>query len=263
MSAHPARPAPCPTCGAALEDGAPRCRACGRVFGPDNHCAECNAFAAVRITDTGFVCVACGAPRERLARTVVLGAKAHGGIPKPTPSAAVITARVASGALGIGALSSAAVGIVGATTWAFLADGPWAWAGVALSALVGGGASLGFWRLSRAARRHATQTERARRELALFALAERSDGDLTATEVARHFGVTSVEAEAMLTAIADGTRVRMEIDSDGLVRFDFHELASTPPPVRVRAPHGGRSASVEEEESSAAASSNPRRGSAR
>src|SRR5688500_7024087 len=66
-------PDKCPTCSTKIPEGALRCPGCGRVFGEDNRCPHCNAIAAVKPRGDGFVCVACGKPREHLPMTTVLG----------------------------------------------------------------------------------------------------------------------------------------------------------------------------------------------
>src|SRR5512146_112197 len=66
-------PEKCPTCRTEIPEGAVRCPGCGRVFGEDNRCPHCNAIAAVRPVGGGFVCLACGKPRDRLPQTTVLG----------------------------------------------------------------------------------------------------------------------------------------------------------------------------------------------
>ena len=75
-------------------------------------------------------------------------------------------------------------------------------------------------------------------ELEMLALAEKWGGSLYATDAARSLKISVAEAEARLTAMADGARVVAEVTPEGLLRFDFRELrARSPgPSVRIAAP---------------------------
>ncbi len=110
--------------------------------------------------------------------------------------------------------------------------GAFAYVAGTVGLVVGAGASaLGLavgallLRSSSARRRAADDAARAERELAMIALAERSGGVLRATDVSRAFRVSAAEADAMLGSIADGSRVGVEITSDGIVEYVFRELA--------------------------------------
>jgi len=158
-----------------------------------------------------------------------------------------------AGAIGVGVLAATALGI--------LVPGA---AGLVLAAVMGGGfVTVGALSLRAGAKatEQASSQSSAARELAILALAEKSDGDLTATEVARGLGITLSDADASLTAIADGSRVAVEVDPEGVVHYVFRELRQKlpgAPRVRVDASIAPREAveeAVERESASAEAKS--------
>ena len=68
---------------------------------------------------------------------------------------------------------------------------------------------------------------------AILELAAEEGGRLTATQVARRFGVSPAEADALLTSmVGDGSRVDVDVDDEGVLRFVFRELQPRPQ-VRV------------------------------
>lgn len=68
----------------------------------------------------------------------------------------------------------------------------------------------------------------------ILSLAEEKGGVLTVTDVARSLGVTQAEADALLSGMADGSRVWAEVTTDGMMRYEFRELmAKRGPLVRV------------------------------
>lgn len=81
------------------------------------------------------------------------------------------------------------------------------------------------WRAGAAQNASAASEERAVREHAVLTLAEQRGGVLTVTEVAQALGWSAVAADALLTAMADGTRVTVEVDDEGLLSWHFHEFA--------------------------------------
>ncbi len=133
-------------------------------------------------------------------------------------------ARVSAVVLRVFAAGSLFGGAVGAALLGFLVDGA---PGVALAGLVGA-AGLGVaalaWRGGGAQARAAADEERAAREQAVLALAARESGVLTVTQTSRALGWSTTLADSVLTAMADGTRVSVEIDDEGVVRWHFHEL---------------------------------------
>ncbi len=84
-------------------------------------------------------------------------------------------------------------------------------------------------------------------ELRILALAEKHQGELYATDVARAFGISSATAEAELGKLADGSRVVAEVTPDGLVKYCFRELAARAPAARVRVAPPAEEAAVEVE----------------
>ncbi len=225
-------PDKCPTCSTKLKVGALRCPGCGRVFGEDNRCPHCHAIAAVKPRGEGFVCMACGKPREHLPLTTVLGdddARASL-VPTGAPVAKAATSGLRLfGVIGIsgGVLGAALATLVFGTTPV----------GIAIAIAVAlAGAVVGASALRRAAGRDEAQTGRERRaaELRITALAEKHGGDLTATTVAQAFRITTEEADAALTRLADGTRVTVEIDENvGVIHYVFHEVQHALPKTRV------------------------------
>jgi hypothetical protein len=125
-------------------------------------------------------------------------------------------------------------GAFGAALLGFLVDGT---PGVALASLVGAagvGVAALAWRGGRAQARAAADEERAARERAVLALSAREGGVLTVTQVARALGWPTTLADAVLTAMADGTRVGVEVDDEGVLRWHFREIeAGGAPRVRV------------------------------
>lgn len=223
-------PERCTTCRTPIPAGRTRCVGCGKVYGEDNRCPHCNAVSAVRATPTGYVCAACSGPRELLPGTELLG---H-------PTGPVASAQSARGArrAGLRFLGVAAIaGGVLASALAFaIVPGV---GGFAVAAAVGalgvGGGALSLRAASRTPEPDEVVADAALQGR-IMDLAEQSQGDLTATEVARGLGMTLEQADAALTQMADGSRVSAEITPDGLVHYVFRELRSlsVPPGPRVR-----------------------------
>ena len=139
----------------------------------------------------------------------------------------------AAGALSIGA------GVLAAALAVMLIPG---FAGVLFAVLLAGaGVGLGALGLKAGAKQSgvADSKQRAEREREVLDLAEKSNGDLTATETARALGVTLEEADRILTDMADGSRVGVDVDTDGIVHYVFRELRAQTDAraaARVRAP---------------------------
>ena len=79
----------------------------------------------------------------------------------------------------------------------------------------------------------ASRRELTDRELSVIDLARHRGGALTVTETAEGLGISMAEADAALTAMADGSRVWAEVTPDGFMRYVFRELDASPGP-RVR-----------------------------
>jgi len=229
-------PERCPTCGTSVPEGAPRCPGCGRVFGEVNRCPHCHAVAAVIQRGNITVCAACGKPRA--GATVLGGGQARAIMPASVHGRdASTTAMLKKGkaraqrlfgvlALAMGVLMAALVAAVLPGTFGLLMA-----LMVAFVAVTVGGLSM------RAGARNADQASEAdlrARETAVLELAEKRGGALTATEVAAEFGVGFDEADATLTRmVGDGSRISVDVDDEGVVRYVFRELVAAPARVRV------------------------------
>jgi hypothetical protein len=237
-------PSHCAVCSTAIPPGAPRCIACGAVWGEDNRCPHCYALAAVQATSDGrHVCLACGKHRPIKPGTTIVGGVSTLGAPveaAPTrrasatdvaasPAAPAIVSpqlarRSASAGLRLAGIFGIAAGVLAATAAAILVPGV---GGIAVAALVGSlGVGLGAWGI-RAGSKAEEDTARhvdTRLELAILHLAEQKEGVLTVTDVARGLGLSASDADAALSAMADGSRVSAEVTPDGLVRYIFREL---------------------------------------
>ena len=228
-------PARCPTCSTAIPAGALKCPGCGRVFGEDNRCPSCNAIASVRQSGGGYVCVACGKPRELLPGTVILGGGGRPSSVSIVPGA--LDPATAARTRGLRLLGAMAVGGgVGVAVLATMVLGTGA-LGIA-AALLGGaaGIALGIAAMRRAARlgddvQRKLVEARGKRVLAL---AEKSGGDLVARDVARELSITEADADAALTSLADGERATVEVDTQsGDVHYVFPALRRSSAKVRV------------------------------
>lgn len=229
MSETPER---CPTCATRVPEGAVRCPACGRVFGEENRCPHCNAVAAVIPRGGITVCAACGKPRTG---TVLLGQNRAGSGVVPashrgrTASTAAMLSRgrgrVQRG-FGVMALASGVLMAVLATA---LVPGAFGIAVALAAALLGVGLGALSIRAGARSMTEGEREERRAREAAVFELAEKRGGRLTASEVARAFGISADDADALLTSlIGDGTRVTVDVDEEGVVRYVFLELVPRP-----------------------------------
>jgi len=234
-------PPRCTVCGTDIPAGQSRCPGCGRVFGEDNRCPSCHAIAAVRPRGAGFVCAACGAPRTRLPGTVVQGDGGTG----PT-GATLSPSAVAGGLLRAMGAASIAVGILLGAIGAAFAHGFLGWVVAAVLAASGVGLGALLLRLGARARGRALAARREAGERRIVALAERHGGVLTATQLAQELGMGVAAADAALTALADGSRVTVELTDDGLIEYHFRELQHAHlPRVRVAPSVGDAEAAVE------------------
>lgn len=227
-------PEKCPTCRTEIPEGAVRCPGCGRVFGEDNRCPHCHAIAAVRAVGGGYVCLACGKPRDRLPQTTVQG----------EPDARMSAAPLAP----IGTPRTGALGALGAATWlagvlaagAVLAIAGTGGLGLALAiaaaaagTVVGGGLVL----TARARSRRAEAASQRALDQRVLALAAKRNGDLTAASVASAFRIPVAVADAALTRLSDGNKITAEVDENvGELHFVFHDLVPQPPKTRVEIP---------------------------
>ncbi|HEU4412042.1 MAG TPA: hypothetical protein VFS43_42770 [Polyangiaceae bacterium] len=198
-----------------------------------SYCPHCRQDAPVVVRDLGARCVACGRPRPPLGPTAVNLAG------RPSQLGGSLARGLGYGIGSFALLASAFVawllqaifseGIVG-----YVVAAPMAALGLVLATLlVRGGSSL---------RRTGEQAEREAKERAVWALAARAGGSVTAPEVARALGVSSPEADAFLTAWAerDVDQLRVEVDERGRLLYQFPSLLPPSPPrpaaLRVEAP---------------------------
>src|SRR6056297_1989757 len=61
-------------------------------------------------------------------------------------------------------------------------------------------------------------------ETSVYRLASKLDGTITVSDVVTEMGIEPKRAEKMLETMADGVRVRMEVDDAGIVYYEFPEL---------------------------------------
>ena len=245
-------PAVCPTCTTPIPAGRAQCPGCKKVFGEDNRCDTCNAVAGVFARGGGYVCAACSAPRQRLPGTLVLGGDRTSSIapaparastpgqrsmrPAGAPPATALVSRAGATVLRLFGGAAMGGGVFGAVLALWLLSMP-------LGVVVGGalglvGLAVGVlaWRAGGQQNASAAAEERTAREHAVLALAQQTGGVLTVTQVSQTLGWSTVAADAVLTAMADGSRVTVEVDDDGLLSWHFRELMrQAPPRVRVEA----------------------------
>jgi hypothetical protein len=198
--------------------------------------------AAVRPAVDGYRCAACNRPRERMPNTVVLGESI-------VPEARAAAQR--GGAAGLRILGGMAVaaGILGAAVAAALVAGI---PGIVLAAIVAlAGVTTGALAMRAGAKTSisAERTIAAAREQAILSLAGKRKGIVTATEVARELRLSVADADAALTAMADGTRVVVQIGEEGTIHYVFRELGGVGPEdlPRVRVEAGEEADEAEEQ----------------
>lgn len=61
-------------------------------------------------------------------------------------------------------------------------------------------------------------------ETEIYRLAAKQNGKVTVSDVVTELGVEPQKAAGKLESMADGIRVRMEVDEDGMVYYIFPEL---------------------------------------
>jgi len=252
-------PEKCSVCSTPIHSGA-RCLACGAVYGEDNRCPHCRALAGVRYAaqSRGYRCVSCNGARERKPGTTVFGkdpeasgipgdggsatsAPMRAPVPATSTPAAVTAQRGASTASRIFGATLLACGVLAGAASAIFVPGI---GGVALAAALGGvlgGAGIFAMRAGAKGNADADAKVDTQRELALLDIAERHHGVLTVTDAARGLGISMEEADALLTRLADGSRVLAEITVDGRVEYVFRE-------IRMRALEKGDAPKVRVEE---------------
>ncbi|MCF7947428.1 MAG: hypothetical protein K9M94_02405 [Spirochaetia bacterium] len=63
-------------------------------------------------------------------------------------------------------------------------------------------------------------------ETSIYRLAGKLGGTITVSDLVTHMGIEPKRAEKTLESMADGVRVRMEVDDAGIVYYEFPELKS-------------------------------------
>jgi hypothetical protein len=155
------------------------------------------------------------------------GAPAVGGPAAELGSAARSAALSRASAGGLRAFGIASIGLGTLFALALAAAGLGAVGLVGAAVFLAAGGGVGALSLRGASRRlkEASLRQKAATERALLAAATAApDHALTATEAARALGIGVEEADKALTAMADGSRVSAEIDSEGILRYEFREL---------------------------------------
>ncbi|MDZ7794247.1 MAG: hypothetical protein U5P10_11340 [Spirochaetia bacterium] len=61
-------------------------------------------------------------------------------------------------------------------------------------------------------------------ETSIYRLAAKLSGTITVSDVVTDMGIEPKKAEKMLESMADGVRIRMEVDDAGIVYYEFPEL---------------------------------------
>ncbi len=102
--------------------------------------------------------------------------------------------------------------------------------------VLAGGFSIAALRGGTKLREHGTNAQKSAREQALLAFATHHGGIVTASEAAAAMNVQHAEADAMLTQMArEGTRVSVEVDAQGVVRYVFRDAPRPPMPAEIEA----------------------------
>ena len=65
-------------------------------------------------------------------------------------------------------------------------------------------------------------------EADIFKLASKLGGHLTVSDVVIHLGYSPREAEDLLEKMTDGLRIRMEVNDNGLIVYEFAEVIDSP-----------------------------------
>jgi hypothetical protein len=185
------------------------------------------------VRDLGARCVACGRPRPPFGQTALNLAG------RPSKLGGSLARGLGYSVGSFALLISAFMAWLLQAIWpqgsvGYIVAAPMAALGLVLATLlVRGGSSL---------RRTGEQAEREAKERAVWALAARAGGSVTAPEVARALSVSSPEADAFLTAWAerDVDQLRVEVDERGRLLYQFPALLPPAPPrpapVRVETP---------------------------
>ena len=184
-------------------------------------CPHCKQEAPTIVRGLRAYCTACGAPRSLLGGETPVNVAGHpsrlgGGV------ANVLGWFVLLG----GALTALAIGALFQALW------PTVILGYVVGGFLGGMSllfGLGLIFGGRKLQQSGDERSRSAREQAVFALAGRHGGAITAHELARALAIPEPEADALLTAMAkrpDG-RVNLEVEDDGTLRYTVRDPSRT------------------------------------
>jgi hypothetical protein len=183
-------------------------------------CPKCKQDAPTVIREMRVICTACGTPRSVIGASMPVNvagqpSKIGGGV------ASVLGWLVLGGgalvALLLGALFQALFPTV---VLGYVVGGVIAFLGL----LVGMGLVFGGRKLQQSG----VVREQAAREQAVFAIARRDGGYVTAAGLAQALAISEADADALLTAMVkriDG-RVILDVEDDGTLRYTVPELMS-------------------------------------
>lgn len=185
-------------------------------------CPNCRQDAPTVVRGLRAYCTACGAPRSLIEDTPVNVAgqpsKIGGGVAAVAGFSVFVIGTLIS--LALGALLQILIPPAGFVIGGFL----FAVTLFVSAMLLWGGRTL---------IRSGAQRERGAQEQAVFAIARRRGGSVTAAELARVLSISVPDADAMLTAMAkrpDG-QVSLELDDDGTLRYEVRD--PNQPRVRI------------------------------
>ena len=189
-------------------------------------CPNCRQEAPTVVRGVRAYCTACGAPRSLIEDTPVNVAG------QPSKIGGGVAAVAGLSIFVIGSLLSLTVGAVlqiFADPLGFVIGGFFEAVTLFVSAMF-------LWG-GRALFQSGTERERNAQEQAVFAIARRRGGSVTALELAQVLSIPVNDADAMLTAMAkrpDG-HVTLELDDDGTLRYEVRDARR-----RVRVGEGAR-----------------------
>jgi hypothetical protein len=182
-------------------------------------CPHCGQSAPTIIRGLKVYCSACNNVRGPLTSGVPLNV-----VGKPSQFGSAVTKVAGVGMLAAAFFVTLLLGALGLLIGTGSGVGMFFLVLATLVAL-GGGTAGGLMLLgSKKLKESGEKAQRDAREGAIYALAGKRGGILTAHEVASALNLQLAEADAMLTGMArEGSRVGVEVDGQGVVHYVFHE----------------------------------------
>jgi hypothetical protein len=178
-------------------------------------CPNCRQEAPTVVRGIRAYCTVCGAQRSLIEDTPVNVAG------QPSKIGGGVAAVAGLSVLVIGSFLALAVGLL----LHFVLAGPAGWIlGGFIEAVALFVAAMFLWG-GRALFRSGTERERSAQEQAVFAIARKRGGSVTAAELARALSIPESEADAILTVMVkrlDG-EVTLELDDDGALRYEVRD----------------------------------------